>query len=231
MIAWGFCDAALAGAAESAGAPGATAAFARMTALSTTGISRPFDSDRDGFTLSEGAGILVLENWDLARSRGAHILAEITGFALNADAYHVAAPSPHGRGAASCMRLALEQAGLQPGEVGQVNAHGTSTPLNDAVESEAITTVFGPRAVPVTSIKGATGHALGAAGAIEAVAAIMSIEEAIIPPTLNTTAVAQELQVDVVLEKPRMWTPGPIVSNSFAFGGHNASLVLCPPTP
>lgn len=228
LIAWGVCDTVITGGTESAGAPGAVAAFTRMTALSTSGVSRPFDRARDGFVLSEGAGILVLEEREHAVARNATILAEIVGFAANADAHHISAPSPGGRGAIACMRLALADAGLLPEDVLCVNAHGTSTALNDETEAAAIAEVFGHGLVPVTSIKGATGHPLGAAGALEAVSVVLSFSERLIPPTLNTDDVPVEYRADVVLGAARPWTPGATVSNNFAFGGHNVSLVFKP---
>ena len=168
LIAWGRCDAVATGGAESAGTITALAGFGNMTALSTSGVSRPFDVDRDGFVMGEGAAVLILEEWEHAQARGATILGEVLGAASNADAHHVTAPSPGGVGAAACMRLALDDAGLEPGDIAQVNAHGTSTPLNDAAEAEAARTVFGEGGPPTTSIKGVTGHSLGAAGALEA---------------------------------------------------------------
>ncbi|MEL6893251.1 MAG: beta-ketoacyl-ACP synthase II [Actinomycetota bacterium] len=229
LIRWGIIDAAATGGVESAATATSLAGFGNMTALSTTGISRPFDADRDGFVMGEGAAVLVLEEWSHAESRGAPILGEILGGASNADAHHITAPAPGGVGAIECMRLALADAGLEPSEVGHVNAHGTSTPLNDAAEATAITEVFGPKAVPVVSTKGVTGHALGAAGALEAAAALLSIEHRMIPPTANTTAVDPELDVDLVVGEPRPWEPGPVISNNFGFGGHNGSVVIGPP--
>src|SRR5438034_1258899 len=166
------CDAVLAGGAEAALTPTGIAGFANMTALTSTGVSRPFDAERDGFAIAEGAGVLVLEALDAAVERGARIYAELGGSASNADAHHITAPSPGGAGAAACMELALADAGVAADEVAQVNAHGTSTPLNDAAEAEAIAKVFGSPGPPVTSIKGVTGHSLGAAGAIEAAAVV-----------------------------------------------------------
>ena len=163
------------GGAESCMTPTAISAFARMTALSTRNddpehASRPFDADRDGFVMGEGAAALVLERWDRAVARGARIYGEVVGYGRNADAYHITAPSPGGEGAAACMQLALDDAGLDADAIGHVNAHGTSTPLNDAAEAEAIRKVFGDAPPPVTSTKGVTGHLIGAAGATEAVA-------------------------------------------------------------
>ena len=162
-----MCDAVVTGGAESAGCAIGVASFGNMTALSTSGSSRPFDVDRDGFVLGEGAAVLMLEEWSAAERRGANIIGEVLGAGSNADAHHITAPAPGGVGAIACMRLALDDAGLEPGDIGHINAHGTSTPLNDAAEAAAVTEVFGPRSVPVTSTKGVTGHALGAAGALE----------------------------------------------------------------
>jgi 3-oxoacyl-[acyl-carrier-protein] synthase II len=227
MIFDGRCDAVLAGGAEASMNGVTIAAFTKMTALSESGHSRPFDADRDGFCLSEGAAVLLLEERDSALARGATLYGEVLGTASTCDAHHITAPSPGGVGAADCMRRALDDAGLRPDQVRHVNAHGTSTPLNDQAEAQAIATVFGPGAVPVTSIKGVTGHGLGAAGALEAAAVLLSFHHRQLPPTMGTTRVDPALEVDVVLE-PRDWEPGPTISNSFGFGGHNGSLVLGP---
>ncbi len=185
--------------------------------------------DRNGFVIAEGCGILVLEEWERAEARGSTILAEFLGGASTADANHITAPAEGGVGAIACMRQALEEAGLEPGDVAQINAHGTSTPLNDAAEAEAIAAVFGEPGPPVTSTKGVTAHALGAAGALEAVAAVLSIQRGQIPPTMGTEAVDPALpQIDLVTAAARDWTPGPVMSNSFGFGGHNGSLVIAP---
>ncbi|HEV3400450.1 MAG TPA: beta-ketoacyl-[acyl-carrier-protein] synthase family protein, partial [Acidimicrobiales bacterium] len=189
----------------------------------------PFDPGRDGFVIGEGAGFLVLERLDKAEARGAHLWAELVGYGRNADAYHVTAPSPGGVGAAACMELALADAGLQPSDVAHVNAHGTSTPLNDAAEAEALVKVFGENGPPVTSIKGAVGHLIGAAGAVEAVTSVLSLRDGVVPPTANHDRTDPELAIDVVAGEPRQVAAGPVVSNSFGFGGHNATLVLAPP--
>ncbi len=230
LIRWGIVDAVATGGSEAAATLTALAGFGNMTALTSSGISRPFDTERDGFVLGEGAAVLILEEWDHAIGRGATVLGEILGGASNADAHHITAPSPGGTGAIACMRLALDEAGLSPGDVRQVNAHGTSTPLNDAAEAAAITAVFGPGTVPVVSTKGVTGHALGAAGALEAAASLLSIHHELIPPTANTTTVDPEMTIDLVIGAPRPWTPGPVISNNFGFGGHNGSVVIGPPT-
>jgi 3-oxoacyl-[acyl-carrier-protein] synthase II len=229
LIEWGIADAVATGGTESAATVTALAGFGNMTALSSSGVSRPFDAARDGFVMGEGAAVLVLEEWTHAEARGATILGEIVGMASNADAHHITAPSPGGVGAISCMRMALGHAGLDASAIKQVNAHGTSTPLNDAAEAAAITEVFGPGAVPVVSTKGVTGHALGAAGALEAAAALLSIRHELIPPTANTTTVDPEMTIDLVVGEPRPWTPGPVISNNFGFGGHNGSVIIAPP--
>ena len=209
--------------------PVSLAGFGNMTAMSSRNVSEPFAATRDGFVIAEGAAVLILEAWDVATARGATILGEILGGASTADAHHITAPAPGGRGALSCMEIALASAGVEPGAVRQVNAHGTSTPLNDAAEAEALAKLFGTPGPPVTSVKGVTGHSLGAAGAIEAVAVLESIRRGLIPPTAVTTQVDPELpSIDLVLGDPRPWDPGPTISNSFGFGGHNGSLVLAP---
>ena len=228
LVAWGRCDAVVTGGSESAATITALAGFANMTALSSTLVSKPFDATRDGFIMGEGAAVFVLERLDMAVARGAHIVAEIVGAASNADAHHITAPSPGGVGATRCMQLALEDAGLEASDIKQINAHGTSTPLNDSAEAQAIEAVFGDRSVPVVSIKGVTGHPLGAAGALEAAAVLLSIEKSLIPPTAGTTVIDPEMSIDVVIGEPRKWTPGPTISNNFGFGGHNGSVIIAP---
>jgi len=208
--------------------PVAIAAFSNMTALSTTGESRPFDVRRDGFVMTEGAGALVLEDWDTALARGARIYAEVAGAGSTADAHHITAPSPDGSGAVSCMEQALLDAQLQPSGVRHINAHGTSTPLNDLAEARAITKVFGEPGPAVTSTKGVTGHGLGAAGAIEAVASVLTVHHGLIPPTYGLEQLDPEIHLDVVQGKARPFEPGPVLSNSFGFGGHNGCLVFVP---
>jgi 3-oxoacyl-[acyl-carrier-protein] synthase II len=229
LIAWGLADAVVAGGSEHAATPTAMAGFGNMTALSTSGTSRPFDAERDGFVMGEGAAAFVLEEWDAAVERGATILGEVLGGASNADAHHITAPSPGGVGAITCMRLALDDAGMQPGDIAQINAHGTSTPLNDAAEAAAINEVFGVGTVPVVSTKGVTGHALGAAGALEAAAVVLSMQHRLIPPTANTKVLGDDIKIDVVVGAPREWEPGPTLSNNFGFGGHNGSIIIGPP--
>lgn len=228
LIAWGKCDAVATGGSEAAATITALAGFGNMTALSTTGASMPFDEKRDGFVMGEGAAVFILERFDLAVQRGATILGEVLGAASNADAHHITAPSPGGVGAIACMKLALQDAGLAPDQIKQINAHGTSTPLNDAAEAEAMSVIFGPRGVPVTSGKGVTGHALGAAGALEAASVLLSFEHQMIPPTAGTTTLDPAMTIDVVHGAPREWTPGPTISNNFGFGGHNGSVIIAP---
>ena len=229
MIRWDRCDAMITGGTESSTTVVGLAGFANMTALSSSGVSRPFDAGRDGFIAAEAAGVLVIEELEGAKARGATILAEVLGYATTADAHHITAPSPGGVGAVKCMNRALDDAGINASDIAYVNAHGTSTPLNDAAEAHACAELFGTPGPYVTSIKGVTGHSLGAAGAIEAVSVVESMVRGIIPPTANTTAVDPELpQINVVLGQGQEWTPGPAISNSFGFGGHNASLVFGP---
>ncbi len=228
VIASGRCTAMLAGATEAALTPTAIAGFQNMTALSSSGLSRPFDKDRDGFIIAEGAAVLLLEEYETAKARGAHIYAELVGAANTADAHHITAPEPLGAGAVACMQFALEDANLRPADIKQINAHGTSTPLNDGAEAQAVAKIFGNPGPPITSIKGVTGHALGAAGALEAAASVLSIEKKLIPPTVGTRNLDDLVELDVVLNEARSWEPGPVLSNSFGFGGHNGSLVFAP---
>jgi 3-oxoacyl-[acyl-carrier-protein] synthase II len=228
LIAWGRCDAMLAGGTESTLTPTAIAGFRNMTALSRTGVSMPFDAKRDGFVMSEAAAVVLLEEYESAVARGATILGEVLGSASNADAHHITAPAPGGTGAVACMEQCLADAGLTPADIRQINAHGTSTPLNDAAEAEAIGKVFGVPGPPVTSTKGVTGHALGAGGALEAAAVLLSMEHRLIPPTMGTTELDPDMSIDLVIGAPRPWEPGPTLSNSFGFGGHNGCLALAP---
>tara|TARA_B100000959_G_C14876657_1_gene580706 strand:+ start:169 stop:837 length:669 start_codon:yes stop_codon:yes gene_type:complete len=219
----------VAGGAEAAFTGIAVAGFTNMTAFSSSGISRPFDAERDGFVMGEGAGILILENFDSAASRGATILGEVLGGASTADAHHITAPSPGGVGAIRCIDLALEEARLTPDQIGHINAHGTSTPLNDMAEAQAMAEVFGSSGPLVTSTKGITGHALGAAGAIEAVALVLSIQKGLIPPTSGFTNPDPDMpSLNLVSGEPRVWDPTPAMSNSFGFGGHNGSVIIGP---
>lgn len=229
LVASGRCDVAIGGGAEAAMTAVGIAAFTNMTALSASGISRPFDARRDGFVIAEGAGALVLEDIDHARRRGATVLGEVLGAGSTADAHHITAPAPSGSGAAACMEVVLADAQIPPEAIGHINAHGTSTPLNDLAESQAITKVFGCPGPAVTSTKGVTGHALGGAGAVEAVATLLAIAHGQIPPTDGYGVADPEIPLDVVHGGPRAWSPGPALSNSFGFGGHNGCLVLGPP--
>jgi len=230
-IATDRCDAVLAGGSEASFTVTALAGFRNMTALSANNRSMPFDADRNGFVMAEGAAVLVLEEWERAEARGATILAEIMGAASTADAHHITAPSPGGVGAINCMRLALDDAGLTPDDIVHISAHGTSTPLNDAAEAQAVAEVFGGNATQpiVTSTKGVTGHALGAAGAIEAAAVVLAMEHGKIPPTVGHANLDADMPpIDIVVDQAREWTPGPSMSNSFGFGGHNGSLIIGP---
>ena len=231
MVADGRCDVVMAGGAEAPFTPTAVAGFGNMTALSNSGDSRPFDTNRDGFVMAEGAAILVLEAWELAEARSATILGEVLGSASTADAHHITAPSPGGVGAVTCMQLAMDDAGITPDQVRHINAHGTSTDKNDAAEAEAVAKVFGTddSGPLVTSTKGITGHALGAAGALEAVAVLLAMQHGKVPPTAGLIERDPELPaINIVEGGPADWEPGPSLSNSFGFGGHNGTLVLGP---
>ncbi|OYV23942.1 MAG: beta-ketoacyl synthase [Acidimicrobiales bacterium 20-64-4] len=226
LVATGRSTVAVAGGAEAVLVEIAEAGFRNMTALSSTDFSRPFDRERDGFVMGEGAGVLIFEDLEHARARGATILAEVIGAASTADAHHITAPDPAGRGAIRCMELALADADLRPEEVSHINAHGTSTPLNDLAEAIAVNHVFGSHRPPVTSIKGHLGHSLGAAGALEGVVSVMSLVHQEIPPTAGTTDVDPAIDLDVVLGAPRSAHLETVLSNSFGFGGHNGSAVF-----
>jgi len=228
LVATGRCDVVVAGSAEAPLTGIGVAGFANMTALSPSGVSRPFDAKRDGFVLGEGGAVVVLEERERALARGARIYAEVGGAASTADAHHITAPAPHGTGAVACMELALLDAGLPPEAITHINAHGTSTPANDLPEAEAILKVFGSPGPAVTSIKGITGHSLGAAGSLEAVALALSFERHQIPPTAGLSELDPAIHIDVVTSGPRDWTPAPAMSNSFGFGGHNGSLIFLP---
>ena len=233
MIRSGRVDVAVAGGTEAAITPTAMAAFARMGALSTRNddpgrASRPFDQNRDGFVMGEGAGILVLETAAHAHDRGATVLGEVAGYGATCDAHHITAPDGTGAGATACMQLALSDAGFAPEAIGHVNAHGTSTPLNDTAEATALAKVFGTARPAVTSTKGVTGHLVGAAGAVEAVIALISARQGMVPPIANLTRPDDDHDLDLVRVEPRSLAPSPVLSNSFGFGGHNASLVLVP---
>src|ERR1044071_3867279 len=221
-----------AGGAEAAVVPIGIGGFCAMKAMSTrnddpTHASRPFDKERDGFVMGEGAGVLVLEDLEHAKKRGAKIYCEIVGYGNTADAHHLTAPAPEGEGAARCMKMALRQAGLNPQDISYINAHGTSTPQGDTCETQAIKTVFGNHAkkVAVSSTKGATGHMLGAAGAVEMAICAKAIENQVVPPTINLTNPDPECDLDYVPHTAREMKVNAVVNNSFGFGGHNATLV------
>jgi 3-oxoacyl-[acyl-carrier-protein] synthase II len=233
MIRRGVADVMIAGASEAAIVPVAMAGLNVMTALSTRNddpqtASRPFDKHRDGFLMGEGAGMLILESLEHAQARGADILGEISGYGTTDDAHHISAPAENGAGAAIAMKLALQNANLGSTDIEYINAHGTSTPLNDKSETAAIKTVFGEQAynIPVSSTKSMTGHLLGASGAIEAVFCILAIRDEILPPTINYSTPDPECDLDYVPNQPRKASPKHVMSNSFGFGGHNATLIF-----
>jgi len=233
IIQSGEADVMVTGGAEAAVTPMTVGGFASMKAISKRNddpkaASRPFDSGRDGFVIGEGAGILVFEELERARKRGAHILAEVAGYGATGDAYHMTAPAPGGEGAARSMKTALEDAGLAPGDISYINAHGTSTPHNDKLETEAIKTVLGDAAarIPISSTKSMIGHLLGAGGGVELIVAVLSIRDGKVHPTINLTDPDPECDLDYVPEGARDVDVGTVMSNSFGFGGHNATLVI-----
>jgi 3-oxoacyl-[acyl-carrier-protein] synthase II len=229
----GAADVMIAGGSEASLVPLAMAGMNVMGALSTRNddpqtASRPFDRNRDGFLMGEGAGMLILESLEHAQARGANILCELTGYGTTDDAYHISAPAENGAGAALSMKLALRDANLDVTGIDYINAHGTSTPLNDKSETAAIKTVFGGQAykIPVSSTKSMTGHLLGASGAVEAVFSVMAIREGILPPTINYQTPDPDCDLDYVPNQPRKASPRHVMSNSFGFGGHNATLIF-----
>jgi 3-oxoacyl-[acyl-carrier-protein] synthase II len=233
IIQRGDADAMFAGGAESCICPLGVGGFNAMKALSTRNnepgrASRPFDAERDGFVMGEGSGIIVLEDLAFAQRRGATILAEVIGYGLSGDAYHITSPAPNGEGAARCMNMAIKDAGISPAEVGYINAHGTSTKYGDELETIAIKTVFGDHArrVPISSTKSMTGHLLGAAGGVEAVISILSLERGILPPTINLENPDPECDLDYIPNTARKKQVDIAISNSFGFGGTNATLVF-----
>jgi 3-oxoacyl-[acyl-carrier-protein] synthase II len=233
MIRRGDADVMLAGGAEASIVPVAMAALNVMGALSTRNeapqqASRPFDRQRDGFVMAEGSGMLVLESLDHALARKAPILAELSGYGTSNDAYHISAPAENGAGAALSMRWALEDAGLSPEQIDYINAHGTSTPLNDKSETQAIKSVFGEAAysIPISSTKSMTGHLLGASGALEAVICVQVLRHQILPPTINYEHPDPECDLDYVPNRARPHPVRHVMSNSFGFGGHNATLIF-----
>jgi 3-oxoacyl-[acyl-carrier-protein] synthase II len=233
IIQRGDADVMVAGGTEAAVSPAAVAGFCAMKAMSTRNsepekASRPFDKDRDGFIMGEGAGVIVIESLEHAIARGARIYAEIAGYGSNADAFHITAPAPEGAQAAKCMAMALADAGIKPEDVDYINAHGTSTPLNDKNESLAIKSLFGDHAkkLSVSSIKSMTGHLLGAAGGIEAVATALTVLNDIMPPTINYDNPDPELDLDYVPNQAKEKKVRVALSNSFGFGGHNATILI-----
>ncbi len=233
MIRRGTADAMIAGASESSIIPIAMAGMNSMTALSTRnddpqGASRPFDKTRDGFVMGEGAGILILESLEYAQARGAKILCEFSGYGTTDDAHHISAPAEDGAGAANSMRFAIQNAGLQLTDIDYINAHGTSTFMNDKSETTAIKSVFGKQAykIPISSTKSMTGHLLGASGAVEAVISAMTLLDKILPPTINYTTPDPICDLDYIPNQARKVEPRHVMSNSFGFGGHNATLIL-----
>lgn len=230
-IRHGYLDAVVAGAAEAAFAPVCFAGFANMTALSTrtdrNRCSTPFDKERDGFVMGEGAGMLVLEELEHALARGAQIYGEIAGYGTTCDAYHLTSPSPEGEGAAEAMKMAIRDAGLNPEDVDYINAHGTGTPYNDLFETRAVKTVFGADTkVPISSTKSMTGHLLGAAGAIEAIVCLKAINDGFLPATINYQVPDEELDLDYVPNQGREAEVSVVLSNSLGFGGHNGTLLF-----
>jgi 3-oxoacyl-[acyl-carrier-protein] synthase II len=226
-------DVVIAGGCESTLTPVTLAGFGNLNAVSLRNdeperACRPFDADRDGFVMGEGAGFVVLERADDARARGARAYAEVAGYGATSDAHHLSMPLPDGSGAADAMAAALADAGLTPSDIAHINAHGTSTPHNDRAEAAALVKVFGTQGPPVTAPKGVIGHLIGAAGAVEAIAAILAMREREVPPTANHERLEPGLDIDVVHSRPRAIASGPALSNSFGFGGHNASLVVAP---
>jgi 3-oxoacyl-[acyl-carrier-protein] synthase II len=222
----------VAGGAEATIVPIGIGGFCAMKAMSTRNedpkrASRPFDKGRDGFVMGEGSGVLVLEELEFAKARGARIYCELAGYGNTADAHHLTAPSPGGEGAARCMRMALRNAGLSPQDISYINAHGTSTPQGDIAETQAIKTVFGEHAhkLAVSSTKGATGHTLGAAGAVEMIVCAKALQTDIVPPTINYEVPDPECDLDYVPNAARPTKVTAVVNNSFGFGGHNATLV------
>ena len=233
MIQRGDADAVISGGAESTVCPLGIGGFSVMKALSTRNedplaASRPFDKNRDGFVMGEGSGIVILEEYESAKKRGARIYGEVLGYGLTADAYHLTAPSPGGEGAARCMQMALDTAGLNPGDVDYINAHGTSTPFNDLYETMAIKSVFGDHArkLMISSTKSMTGHLLGAAGGVEAIFSLLAISRGVVPPTINYTEPDPECDLDYVPNEARQKDLKVAISNSLGFGGTNATILF-----
>ena len=229
QIQWGYADVAVVGGTEAAARKSAREGFRAARALSTSGYARPFDIDRDGFVMGEGAAVLILESEERAQERGAEILAEVLGGASTADAHHITAPHPEGEGAERAVRLALDDAGLEPSAITYVNAHGTGTDLNDRTEGQVIHRVFGDDQPAVSSIKGSTGHGLGASGSIEAAIVVEAIRRRELPANVGLSTQDPEIPLNDIVRDVRAWEPGPSISNSFGFGGHNTVVVIGPP--
>lgn len=228
QIQWGYADVAVVGGTEAAARDTAREGFQAARALSPTGYARPFDLARDGFVMGEGAAVLILEAADVAEARGATPIAEALGGASTADAHHVTAPHPEGDGAERAMRLALEDSGLEPADVAYVNAHGTGTELNDKTEGAVIHRIFGDDQPAVSSIKGATGHGLGASGSIEAAVTLEAMRRKELPPNTGLSDQDPDIPLDDIVREARGWEPGPSLSNSFGFGGHNTVVAFGP---
>lgn len=228
QIQWGYADVAVVGGTEAAARKAAREGFRAARALSPTGYARPFDVDRDGFVMGEGAAVLILEAEEAARARGAMPMAVIMGAASTADAYHITAPHPRGEGAERAVRLALEDAGLVPADIKYINAHGTGTDLNDKTEGTVIQRVFGDSQPAVSSIKGSTGHGLGASGSIEAAVVVEAMRRGELPANIGLTNQDPEIPLNDIVREVRSWEPGPTLSNSFGFGGHNTVVVIGP---
>lgn len=228
QIQWGYADVVIAGGAEAAARQSAREGFRAARALSPSGYALPFDVDRDGFVMGEGAGVLILEALEVAEGRGATPIAEVLGGASTADAHHVTAPHPTGDGAERAMRLALVDSGLNPSDVAYINAHGTGTELNDKTEGGVIHRIFGDDQPAVSSIKGSTGHALGASGSIEAVVIVEAIRRRALPANIGLTTQDSEIPLNDIVREVRGWEPGPVLSNSFGFGGHNTVVAIGP---
>jgi len=228
QIQWGYADIAVVGGAEAAARNTAREGFKAARALSPSGYARPFDVNRDGFVMGEGGAVLVLEAEEVAEARGSAPIAAILGGGSTADAHHVTAPHPEGDGAERAIRLALEDAGLKPGDIAYINAHGTGTDLNDRTEGIVIQRVFGGQQPAVSSIKGSTGHGLGASGSIEAAVIVEAIRRRELPANIGLTDQDPEIPLNDIVREPRSWEPGPTISNSFGFGGHNTVVVIGP---
>ncbi len=233
LIAYGDADVMLAGGAEMGSSPAGLAGFCSVKALSTRNddpqaASRPWDRDRDGFVLSDGAGVLVLEEYEHARARGANIYAELVGFGMSADAHHITQPAPGGEGAIHCMRNALNDARIEPAAVDYINAHGTSTPVGDIAETVAIKKTFGDNAgkMAISSTKSMTGHMLGAAGGVEAIFSVLALRDQVAPPTINLDHPDPECDLDYVPHQPREMNIDVVMSNSFGFGGTNGTVIF-----